>query len=133
MEQFTPCWKPYAEHSGLCTLVQRYQYQEVSSLGPQDKPGVVVLDKSTLPVQKILPLGTGHLLLVNLESKIDFLTALSGNSKSRARRELCGGIILKNLSIRSNILSITGDFNCILSPKDCMDNLQAKFKSSIWT
>ena len=96
-------------------LLCRYQYQEVSSLGPQDKPGVVVLDISTLPVQKILPLGTGHLLLVNLEFKIDFLTALSGNSKSRARRELCGGIILKNLSIRSNILSITGDFNCILS------------------
>lgn len=112
----------------LCTLVQRFQYTGFSSLGPQDKPGVGVLYKSALPVQEILPLDPGQLLLVKLETKINFLNiyAPSGNSKRNARRDFFGGTILRNLSLRSNLPILIGDFNCILSPMDCTDNFRAK-------
>ena len=112
----------------LCTLVHRYQYKGVSSLGPHDKPGVGVLYKSTLPVQEILPLDPGQLLLVKLESKINFLNiyAPSGSGKRNARRDFFGGTILRNLSLRCNLPILIGDFNCILSPNDCTDNFRAK-------
>ena len=105
----------------------RFGYRGFSSICEERGHGVAVLYRDTLPIQDILPLEPGALLLVNLED-ISFINiyAPSGNALKAERRKFFSETLLRNLQLRGNTPILIGDFNCVLHRQDTIDNFKNK-------
>lgn len=112
----------------LNKIVSRLGYTGISNLGVDRRPGVAILHLITLPVIEIRNLDQGRLqiLLTQGGHKIMNLYAPSGNSKKEERRQFFNGPVLRNIRLSEIIPIIVGDFNCVISEQDCVENYQRK-------
>lgn len=111
----------------LTNLVQRFGYSAFTSLDG-DKPGVGFIYKTSIQVDEIHVWQPGRLLFVRI-GNISFVNvyANSGNLYKHQRNIMFTETLFRNLSTKSLLPVLLGDFNCILSKLDTTDNFERKF------
>ena len=111
----------------LKNIVKNIGYSAFTSLDGE-KPGVGVIYKSSLLVHEIHTWQPGRILFVRIGS-ISYVNiyAPSGNNCRHERNILFTETLLRNLSVKSLLPVLVGDFNCILSAKDTTFNFERKY------
>ena len=118
-----------AGHSSdeLTSLVSHLNYSGFTSLDG-DQPGVGVIYKNSLEILEIHAWQPGRILYVKL-SDVSFVNvyAPSGQTKKHERNIFYSETLLRNLSVKSCLPILLGDFNCILKRDDTTANFGSKF------
>lgn len=111
----------------LTNLVQRIGYSAFTSLDG-DKPGVGLIYKTSIQVDEIHVWQPGRLLFVRIGA-ISYVNvyAYSGNNNKHERNIMFSETLFRNLSTKSLLPVLVGDFNCILSNLDTTDNFNQKY------
>ena len=111
----------------LSNLVGHLGYSGYTSMQDQGQPGVGVIYKDTVTILEFHVWQPGRLLFVRLEN-ISFVNiyAPSGANKKHERNIMFSETLFRNLSVKSLLPVIVGDFNCILSAKDTTANFESK-------
>ena len=111
----------------LAALVARYGYTGFCSLREHDLSGVAVVYLSQMALQEIQVLVPGRLILVQF-SDFSFINcyAPSGSQNYAARRDLFNEHLLRHLKLKIRVPILLGDFNCVISQSQCVENFKLK-------
>ena len=112
----------------LSLLTRRYGYTAFVSLPSDGNPGISWIYRDNIPVKNIHVLQPGRLILLEIDGGPSFVNvyAPSGSQGRAARRIFFGDTILRNLSSMKHLPYLIGDFNCVISRQDTIDNFNNK-------
>ena len=121
------------ETNQLELIVSRFGYKAYCSLVNFEQPGVAIIYLEALGPVEILPLEPGRLLFIKINDNMSFINiyAPSGNDNKYARKTLYNETLPRNLQLRRLQPILIGDFNCVISEKDVIQNFSQKKSTAL--